>query len=159
MFERPAGKIVWVTNDSGRHDFSSATKFGTLVPLTVGKVNVFSMDKVWSEIRAKLDPVRRDDYLLVAGHAVLAGVAINEVLSRFDVVRLLLFGANDGQYKVITLNRRQFANPLVGKLVALLAEIRDTMNWSGHRDLEDRLHDLLAETALDTYQAPSPAGR
>lgn len=126
MTNRPTeGKIVWVTNDGGHHDMSGAEKFGFLVPLTTGKVNIFGMDRLWSEVRQKLAPARRDDYVLTAGHGLLQAVVITEMVIRFGLVRILVFGGNDQTYRVITMNRKQFSLGEVGSITGdVLAPIR-----------------------------------
>jgi len=72
---------VFVLNVAG-HDVSDAERFGTVVPLTEGRVNIFHVDRLVDDLRRKLEAARFDprrDLFVISGSPVL-GMALGLLL-------------------------------------------------------------------------------
>lgn len=61
---------VFVVNDSG-HDFSKAKRFGELVPITQGKINIYQPQRDLIEVEKCLGEFsNKEDYLLLSGNTL-----------------------------------------------------------------------------------------
>ncbi len=103
---------VYICNDTNQYDFSEAEKFGSLVAVTTGSVNVFNIPVLSREVQQKLEPFdTRTDFLLLTGHGVLQWACIQSILSRpgIDQVNTLVFGAMRRDYEVVRV--RDFFRP------------------------------------------------
>jgi|SRR3972149_8312371 len=97
-------KRVWVVNERF-HQYSSAERYGELQPLTQGKVNIFRIDNLVVALTGKLDKLAsKDDYILVSGYALINALAVHYFLTRFGFARTLVWGANEQDYTVVTVN-------------------------------------------------------
>ena len=90
---------VFVINHIGK-DMSDAMRFGTLVPITEGSVNVFNTERVRFDINDFL--VRQDfnpstDYILLSGSTVLNFIA-GMITAKFGRVNILIWDAKQQQY-------------------------------------------------------------
>lgn len=102
---------VFIVNKAG-HDFSSATKYGELVPVTTGNMNIFRPDRGLYQIQnilEEFDPML--DYLLLSGNVFTNALAVSTVIafqSRkcLDVgLRFLVYDAKNHCYLCHTLKR------------------------------------------------------
>lgn len=95
---------VYITNDSGL-DFSKAEKFGQLVKLTNGPVDVFRPHMIQREVESNIKQFDRSlDYLLVAGAALPVGFAFAWLcVEEGGTVKLLIFDAKKADYMVRTI--------------------------------------------------------
>lgn len=84
------GAKVWVVNSSG-HNFEEAEKYGTLVPLTMGRINVFNVDRLLDEFKHKLKHFGEEDWLLLSGNVVLNVLATMVVSHKHSRVKLLVY--------------------------------------------------------------------
>ena len=92
---------VYVVNDSG-HDVQKAERFGDLVSLTTGKVNVFATDRLTQELSVKLkDFHTATDYVLLSGTIIL-NVIVMRILMRQSVfaIRVLIYNFSAETYTV-----------------------------------------------------------
>jgi hypothetical protein len=96
---------VFVVNDSG-HNMEDAKRFGTLVPLTTDKVNIFATDRVEHEFRTKLADFTTNDMVLLSGAIILNIVAINILMERFIDVSVLIYDFRLQKYVVRHITRR-----------------------------------------------------
>lgn len=93
---------VYVVNKSG-HDLSAANKYGELVFLTEGKVNIFATDRLLKELEEKLKNSSLNDYLLVSGSVVLGALTIKIMLEIHGTVNLMIFNFKTNDYVVRTI--------------------------------------------------------
>jgi len=97
-------KKVWVVNER-YHQYNSAKRYGVLHPLTQGKVNVFRIDNLIAELTDKLNKLaQKEDYILISGYALINALAIHYFLTRFGIAKTLVWGANEQEYTVVTVN-------------------------------------------------------
>lgn len=94
---------VWIVN-SGNHNYRHAEQFGNLRVLTEGRVNVFSVDNLIADLKAKLGEAQKEDLVLVSGYAVPNAVVIHYFLKKFGFCKLLMWEANNRKYMVTTLS-------------------------------------------------------
>lgn len=92
-------RTVFVVNQAG-HDISAAEKFGKLVILTEGKVNVFGTDRLASDLKNKLKDAQQDDYMLLAGYSLInlfVGLILYE---KFKKINLLIYNFTSKEYVI-----------------------------------------------------------
>jgi hypothetical protein len=93
---------VFVTQHNPRMDYSSATKYGELVPIVSRFVPFGDTHKIMNMIAASLATASEEDYVMVTGAGLLNVLVIVTWLSRFDKVKLLSWvnqPDNSGYYK------------------------------------------------------------
>jgi len=96
--------VVWIVNDSGQKDFSSARHFGVLQPITKGNINPFDPARLWRQVQTSLEDFKPGDYLLLVGHNIVNALAIIAALRKAEgQLQLLVFGANREDYRIVTL--------------------------------------------------------
>lgn len=90
---------VYIVNKAG-HDFSNAEKYGELVPVTTGNINIARPDRDLFNISQILDNFdSSSDYLLLSGN-VLANAMCVAVLaySQKTPIQLLVYDAKSQEY-------------------------------------------------------------
>lgn len=97
---------VWVVHNRG-HDLTEAKRYGEVVSLLEGNVNVFDITSRLSEIREKLKEAKQDDFILLSGYALLNVLAAGVLLEKFGSLKILVFDGIRRDYKLRTLNRNQ----------------------------------------------------
>lgn len=99
---------VFVINDMN-HNFDRASKFGTLVYVTEGKVPIFKVDAMRNMLKQGLEGFTAADYLLVSGPAFLCMaatlVAVDMLSARESMtypehIKTLVFDAKEQDYVV-----------------------------------------------------------
>lgn len=102
---------VYIVNKAG-HDFSNAEKFGELVPVTVGNMNVFRPDRPLFQIETVLkefDP--ENDYLLLSGNVFANVLSVTSIILQRAAfaedfqIRFLVYDAKNQKYLVHVLKR------------------------------------------------------
>lgn len=88
---------VWIVNSAG-HDFDAAKSYGEFIPLTVGRVNIFNVERLLSEFKGMLANHEKDDWILLSGNAVLNVLAVAIVLAKHGEVNLLLYDVIKKEY-------------------------------------------------------------
>jgi len=88
---------VWIVNSAG-HDFDAAKSYGELIPLTVGRVNIFNVERLLSEFKGMLANHEKDDWILLSGNAVLNVLAVAIVLAKHGEVKMLLYDVIKKEY-------------------------------------------------------------
>jgi hypothetical protein len=92
--------IVFITNQRSQ-DFSAATKFGILVAITSGTVNIFNVDSLQRKIQENLTEYNPAiDSIMIAGNAVVAGMVIAEIVRLYpeSKIRLLIYDGMNQDY-------------------------------------------------------------
>ena len=95
---------VYIINNMN-HDYSKAAKYGTLVNVTEGKVPLFKTSIMKNIMKENLASFTEEDYLLVSGPAFICIMASNELFSRFNTIKFLIFDAKQQDYVVRHLNK------------------------------------------------------
>lgn len=91
---------VFIVNDSG-YDFSKASRFGELVPLTKGHVpftNGLTSFPAITEGLKDFNPSK--DSLLLIGSPFLNAAAVLQVAGKTDFIKTLMFDAKQQDYSV-----------------------------------------------------------
>jgi hypothetical protein len=88
---------VWIVNDGG-HDFTDAAKYGKLVSLTTGNINVFNVDRLQCSLAKALDIYKPADFLLLTGSTIINVLAVGIVLKQHGFAQILLYNAKDRNY-------------------------------------------------------------
>lgn len=102
------GSKVWVVHDKLTYGFDKAERYGEIVNLSEGRINIFNTDVLQSQILPNLLKVEKEDYLLIVGHALICYYAINYVVRKFGYARCLLYAAGTGNYKAIRIDDEDF---------------------------------------------------
>jgi hypothetical protein len=92
---------VFVVNSSG-HDFSAANKWGRIIPILEGNINIFRPDRMLHHIISVLQHKKFscNDYLLLSGNSFgnsLICIAICKKL-KLKKINLLVYNAKDHIY-------------------------------------------------------------
>lgn len=91
------GSKVWIVNSAG-HNFDAAKQYGELIPLTVGRVNIFNVERLLNEFKGKLASYEKGDWILLSGNVVLNVLAVAIVLAKHGEVRMLLYDVIKKEY-------------------------------------------------------------
>lgn len=102
---------VFIVNRAG-HDFSSAAKYGELVSVTTGNMNIFRPDRGLYQIQKILEEFNPEfDYLLLSGNVFTNALAVSTIIafrSRkcFSIgLRFLVYDAKNHCYICHTLKQ------------------------------------------------------
>lgn len=96
---------VFVVNWSG-HDFSKAEKYGEIIKLTEGLVNIFNPERLLHFYLTKLKEKKfnfRIDYILISGSPVV-NLLLGIALENYESVNLLIYDAKKANYVERNLN-------------------------------------------------------
>ncbi len=88
---------VYVVNSAG-HDFSKAERYGELVPVVKGHVNVFRPDRSLFTITEGLANFTEDDYLLLSGNTFGNVIAALFLRGQLPKIKLLVYDAKNNDY-------------------------------------------------------------
>jgi len=101
---------VYVINFSG-HNISTCKRFikkGKIIYLTEGSVNIFNIDRVLYDLKAKLENYNDNDYLLLSGNVVLNVLVALIVKDMVEHLNLLIWDARETvrDYRQRTVNTK-----------------------------------------------------
>ena len=89
---------VWIVNAAG-HDYSDASRFGDLKPLSVGNISPLRVDRVMFSFSEGIGRrATEDDYLLISGSPMLNALAVVMWLRRFPECKVLQWDAKQRSY-------------------------------------------------------------
>lgn len=91
-------RTIYISNVSRSHDYESAKKFGTLRPVTSGNYPIFKTIRLQEEIINALVYSKPDDYLLLSGSSVVAGMCMLIWELIHGKVNVLLFDRKEKSY-------------------------------------------------------------
>lgn len=102
---------VFIVNNSG-HNYEAAMKWGKLVHVLSGNVNIYHPDRMLFNILTRLKDHKfcNKDYVLLSGNCfsnVLVALAIVNKF-RIPVLRMLIYDAHKNEYIVHLLDTKQF---------------------------------------------------
>jgi len=85
---------IYATNIYG-HNVDDAKRFlidgGEIIAVTEGRQNIFNTDSQLRHIESVLEDMKPQDYLLIAGNAVVAGMITALVCRKFGYLKLLIW--------------------------------------------------------------------
>lgn len=110
---------VWLVNRNMGHDYSGASRYGELVPLTEGLAHPFATDRFLALVHERLGKFAEEDYLLLSGHLLLNAVAVGYLARRFGWLRLLVLHMKSRTYTERFLDYRHL-NVLVEQPLEIL---------------------------------------
>lgn len=99
---------VWVIHDKGAYIFDKAERYGEVVSLVEGTINVFNKEALLAVLLPELSKVGENDYLLLVGHAVPCHYAIDYVIKKHGFARCLIYAAGSGNYRVLRMDDEQY---------------------------------------------------
>ena len=99
--------IVYVTNDNRSNDFSKAKKYGRLMVVTVGNINVYNPNRSLITFSENLKGFTEQDYFMVSGNALSGLLALAAVFGKVRYVNLLVFDARNEDYLVHRLDLQE----------------------------------------------------
>lgn len=88
--------VVYISNMGPLHDYSRASVFGALAPITSGNYPIFKTGRLLEEITEKLIDSTADDFLLLSGSNTVAALCLAVWFAKHKRVRLLLFDRPNG---------------------------------------------------------------
>ena len=91
---------IYIPN-AGMHNFSAAEVFGTLVPLSKGKVNILSVGGLYRQF-VQLLSSKPDDYILICGPTIcniVACVMFTQVHKKLNLLIYHIGRDGIGRYK------------------------------------------------------------
>ncbi len=99
MGKRGNGQVFIVNRNPG-HNYEGARKFGRLVAVTEGRLDIFVTDRLMIDLDAGLAGFReQEDYLLLSGNVVVNALAAMVLAWRHETVQLLVFDAKGKRYE------------------------------------------------------------
>ena len=99
---------VWLVNKGNHINYSDAERFGAIVPLTSGRVNIFQTDNLVTTLSGALTEAKKDDFVLLSGSAFLNSLVVHYFLKKFSIVKALIYEGNNQRYKVLTVQDKLF---------------------------------------------------
>lgn len=90
--------VVYISNMSRDHDYTAAAQFGAIVPVTSGNYPIFKTSRLIEDIIKQLVNSTEDDYLLLSGSSVIAGICMSVWIMMHKEVRLLLHDRRQNRY-------------------------------------------------------------
>lgn len=98
-------ETVFVSNLSQALDYTAAASFGALRPVTSGAYPIYKTARLTEEIINALMASSRDDYLLLSGSSVIAGICMSVWFDMHGEVKLLLWDPAQPAYVVRHIKR------------------------------------------------------
>lgn len=105
--------VVWLVNKGG-HDYSDLERFGRIIPLTTGSVNIFNPDRLMVGMGHHINMAKDSDYLVISGSPLLNAIAVAMWLAKFQHVNLLQHSIRQGKYLFIQVRRAAIEANLKG---------------------------------------------
>jgi len=102
---------IYVVNYSG-HNINPSKKFldaaGQIFYLTEGTINIFNIDRVIYDMKARLKNFNESDFLLLSGNVVLNVIATLIIKDKVKHLKLLIWDAREDvrNYKLRTINTK-----------------------------------------------------
>lgn len=100
-------KKVFVVNFNG-HDLTEASKYGQLVYLTTGSINIFATDRLVYHLINALKEIEEEDFLLLSGNIVANILAFCIILTKHKKVNVLIYNFKNKGYVLRTITQEQF---------------------------------------------------
>lgn len=105
VVEPRSSATVFISNQAKDHNYEPARKYGALRAITSGNYPIFKTVRLRDEIVQALTHSRPDDYLLLSGSSVVAGLCTSIWMLTHGQVNLLLYDRKAGEYVTRQLTR------------------------------------------------------
>ncbi len=105
--------VVWLVNKGG-HDFADLERFGRVIPLTTGSVNIFNPDRLMVGMGHHIGMATESDYLAISGSPILNALAVAMWLAKFPHVNLLQHSIRQDKYVYLQVKRAAIESNLKG---------------------------------------------
>ncbi len=115
---------VYITNLNPEHDYSAASRYGHIRPITSGNYAIFNTSRLREEIIRVLLESKEDDYLIISGSSVVAALCLDVWMTMHKKCNLLLRDRKQVQYVPRTWSR--------DKLLLEIAQARD--KWERRKE-------------------------
>lgn len=89
--------VVYITNFSA-HDYSAASRYGSIKPVSVGIVNLLNPDRLITQAIEETKGSSEEDYLLFSGPPVMCALCLIVWLSKHESCNILIFDAKEREY-------------------------------------------------------------
>lgn len=101
-----SNSVVFITNRSISHDYSAAEEFGAVRYVTMGNYPIFKVDRLTEEIIETLLHSKQEDYLLLSGTAVVAGLCMLVWMELHGEANILLWDRSENKYVLKTVVKK-----------------------------------------------------
>jgi hypothetical protein len=81
---------IYVINRAS-HDYSGASRYGEIVYLSDGPINLYATNKIYRQMHEKLKNSTPDDYILLTGLTVMSSIACAIFATKHHKLNLLIF--------------------------------------------------------------------
>lgn len=99
--------VVFISNKSKEHDYSKAEEYGVIRAITSGNYAFFKTIRLRDEIVATLVYSKQEDYLLLSGSSVIAGMCMSIWLMQHETVNMLLYDRKVRKYVKREFSRKE----------------------------------------------------
>ena len=99
--------VVYISNQAKQHDYSPAREHGILVAITSGNYAIFKTDRLREEIIGALTLSTPNDFLLLSGSSIIAGICMAVWLLQHETVNLLLYDRSARKYVKRSFSRNE----------------------------------------------------
>jgi hypothetical protein len=89
---------VYISNYNDEHDYTKAERFGRVVPVTTGNVNIYRPQRTLVTMCENIKGITEDDYILFSGNALSGLLIAVACMHKVRVLNLLVFNARDSDY-------------------------------------------------------------
>jgi hypothetical protein len=96
---------VFISNMASGHDYSSASKFGAVRPITSGNYPIYKTERLLEEIVTAVLEASPEDYLLFSGSSVVAALCAVVWVLIHQQARILLWDRGARSYVLREINR------------------------------------------------------
>jgi len=99
MTRSPTGRKVFITN-LGYHNYSKATRYGDVVGVTIGTLNLTDIEALTAMISERLKGMTEEDYLLIVGKPLIVHLCTDYLLRirEFPKIRILYWSGYFNEY-------------------------------------------------------------
>lgn len=87
---------VFIPNTSA-HDYTDAERYGCLVPLTKGNLDLGNTSRIFREVEESIRKSSPDDYILISGASIVNGIVCGLFACLHGKLNLLVYRRN-GKY-------------------------------------------------------------
>lgn len=75
-----------------------ASKGGSIIPITKGKINIFNVESLLRKIKTSLVQMEADDWVVISGNPVVSSLVCSHISQKYKKINLLLWDARNRCY-------------------------------------------------------------
>lgn len=104
---------VFIVNAKFKLDYKKALKYGALIPITCGSMNLANTKKLMKNLNVSLKNYTKNDYLLLSGNSftlflVMTWLFVNK--PEIETYNILVYDPRKADYVLHTYNFQDFMN-------------------------------------------------